>query len=289
MSILFLSSILFSVLIATVLADCRHPNGLLQTDPYHAPCSDVLKNPLNTMCCAIDRPNPNGGYSTNGYNADVCLPNGLCQQSWKTSEDSKVTVEYYREECTVKDWTNGKCLSVCLSNSVSSNVFMTPCDDTANSTKWCCGKNRDCCSGDVGVVTLEQTFLGMAATSATLLSSSVTASASISTTFSEISSTGTSSPVKSLGSASLPGGVIAGIVVGALAGISLIGVAWFFVARRRLSTASTPLAHVEGIYQVDAPKICYAHEADGIESQISEISAANNKDHDGKIRVHEMQ
>jgi len=31
-----------------------------------------------------------------------------------TRSDVKVTVAYWREECTVKDWKSGKCLDVCV-------------------------------------------------------------------------------------------------------------------------------------------------------------------------------
>lgn len=113
------ASVLLGAFVASTHADCRHPNGNIQTDAYHAPCSEALGNPLNTMCCAIDRPNPSGGYSADGLAADLCLPNGLCQQKWTPDENSTTRIEYYREECTVEGWKNGSCLSVCLSNSVS--------------------------------------------------------------------------------------------------------------------------------------------------------------------------
>lgn len=118
MRIPLLSFVLIGALSSTTKADCRHPNGNIQTDPYHAPCADVLDNPLNNMCCAIERPNPSEGFSKDGLSADVCLSNGLCKQSWRQDENSSVTTHYYREECTFTDWKSGKCLSVCLSNSV---------------------------------------------------------------------------------------------------------------------------------------------------------------------------
>ena len=77
-----LFALLLGVLGTGTRADCFHPNGLIETDAYHAPCSEVLDNPLNKMCCAINRKTPSEGISANGYSADLCLPNGLCKQNW---------------------------------------------------------------------------------------------------------------------------------------------------------------------------------------------------------------
>lgn len=123
MHIITSSSILLGVLTSFTHGDCRHPNGNIQTDAYHAPCGEVLGNPLNTMCCAIDRPNPSGGYSSNGLAADKCLPNGLCQLRWIPDDNSTMKTDYWREECTVEGWKNGSCLSVCLSNSVRNTTM----------------------------------------------------------------------------------------------------------------------------------------------------------------------
>jgi len=171
----------------------------------------------------------------------------------------------------------------------SSNVLMTPCDDTANSTKWCCGMNKDCCAGDIGVETLVQTFLGAIATSTSALSLSgpSTASGSTLSTDPSPSSTGPANQLQS--SSSLSGGAIAGIVIGAVAALALIGAAWFFIAHRRRSAGPSPPAYAEeGHHTVAAPKTQYAYEADGTSQQVSEVSAANTKDHDGRAQVYEM-
>ena len=50
--------------------------------------------------------------------------------------------------------------------------------------------------------------------------------------------------------------------------------------------------YAENGYQNDEQKIRYANvaqEADGAESQVAEVSAANVKDNDGRSRVKEMQ
>lgn len=87
---------------------------------------------------------------------------------------------------------------------------------------------------------------------------------------------------------SISGGAIAGIVVGALTGIALIGAAWLLILRRRRSNYFEDGYNADG-HNADAPKIHYAHEADGIGPQVSEVSAANLKDQNGRPRLHEMQ
>jgi hypothetical protein len=98
-----------------VEAGCFHPNGTQTTDLYHAPCSNDISNPLSTICCAVERANPAQGLSTDGFSRDICLDNGICQNSWRVNRtDPKVYTSYWREECTVQDWRSGKCLSVCV-------------------------------------------------------------------------------------------------------------------------------------------------------------------------------
>jgi hypothetical protein len=98
-----------------VEARCFHPNGTQTTDLYHAPCSNDSSNPLSTICCAVERANPAQGLSTDGFTRDICLDNGICQNSWRANRnDPQVTISYYREECTVQDWRSGKCLNVCV-------------------------------------------------------------------------------------------------------------------------------------------------------------------------------
>lgn len=166
---------------------------------------------------------------------------------------------------------------------VSRNVLMTPCDGTANSTRWCCGgKNTNCCSGDIGGELLAQTFLGMPAGP----TPSATTSTSTSTTKPPILDTVVSanrdiSPV-------LSGGAIAGTVIGALMGVALVGTATFFIGRRHRSAGSSPPVYIEGGSTAVFSKAMFAHEADGRDTQVCEVSAANAEDHDGRQRVHEM-
>lgn len=167
---------------------------------------------------------------------------------------------------------------------------MTPCDDTANSTRWCCGTNKDCCAGDIGVETLAQTFLGAIATSTSVLSLPASSTASIATSPTSLSFSSTGLANQSQQSTTLSGGAIAGIVIGVVAGLALIGAAWFLIARRRRSAGPPPPAYAEEAHHpIAAPKTQYAYEADGASQQVFEVSAANTKDHDGRARVYEMR
>lgn len=168
--------------------------------------------------------------------------------------------------------------------------MMTPCDGTANSTRWCCGENVECCAGDIGVETLAQTFMGMLPSATLTPLFSTTASTSSSVAAANPSGSGLTAPTNSKTSSTFSAGAIAGIVIGALTVVALIVVAWFFLARRRRSAFSGTPTYVEGGHGAgaEAPKTSYHHEADGAETQVSEVSAANTKDHDGRTRVFEM-
>jgi hypothetical protein len=98
-------------------ASCFHPNGTQTTDVYRLPCSSDLSNPLSSICCALGRPNPAGGLDSAGTTSDSCLPNGICMNQKKASVyDANPHTEYFREECTDKNWKSGKCPTFCLSN-----------------------------------------------------------------------------------------------------------------------------------------------------------------------------
>jgi hypothetical protein len=98
-------------------ADCFHPNGTRTTDLLHRPCSNDPSNPLSLICCALARPNPAGGLESDGVTSDVCLPNGICMNQKQPQEnDTRLHTEYFREECTSKDWKSGKCPEFCQDN-----------------------------------------------------------------------------------------------------------------------------------------------------------------------------
>ncbi|KAL2701787.1 hypothetical protein AAEP93_006085 [Penicillium crustosum] len=175
------------------------------------------------MCCASNRSNPAGGSSADGLTADECLANGLCMNvlTYRNSAGELGTnTTYWRNQCTISDWTNNGCLNVCTKGSTLSggsdfSAKMTSCDGTANSTTWCCGDNASCCNTS-SAITIAQKLGEHNSTSTSLLTPSST-------------STSTSS---SPSSSQLSGGVIAGIAVGSVVGaIAFLAIIYFSFVR----------------------------------------------------------
>ncbi len=166
--------------------------------------------------------------------------------------------------------------------------MMTPCDGTANSTRWCCGDNVECCAGDIGVETLAQTFTGMlpTATLTPILSTTALTSSLITTT--SPSGSDTAAPADSKNSSTISAGAIAGIVIGAVVAMALMVAVWFFFAYLRRPAVYAPPTYVEEGHSATPPKASYPHEADASGSQVSEVPAADAKNHNGRERVYEM-
>lgn len=125
-----------------------------------------------------------------------------------------------------------KCANVCSTGNQELTAKITPCDGTKNSTKWCCGASTDCCSGDSTTkpVQLAQ-ILGAVSSSVISSSASTTATASQSSASGSASAAPAAGNTDGSGSKGLGGGAIAGIVIGALAGVALIAAALFFARR----------------------------------------------------------
>lgn len=129
-----------------------------------------------------------------------------------------------------------KCANVCSTGDQELTAKITPCDGTKNSTKWCCGASTDCCSGDSDIKPVELAQI-LGAVSSSVVSGSASATSSATPIASQASASGTASAApaaansESSGSKGLGGGAIAGIVVGALAGLALIAATLFFARR----------------------------------------------------------
>lgn len=129
-----------------------------------------------------------------------------------------------------------KCANVCSTGDQELTAKITPCDGTKNSTKWCCGASTDCCSGDGDVKPVELAqILGAVSSSVGSVSASATSSATSTGPQASASGAASSAPTaattENSGSKGLGGGAIAGIVIGALAGLGLIAAALFFARR----------------------------------------------------------
>ncbi|KAF3038049.1 hypothetical protein E8E11_002169 [Didymella keratinophila] len=208
----------------------------------------------SNICCGLNRSNPANGDPADGNTMDECLPNGLCQN--RRTEAGIGKVAYWVDFCTNSDVSADGCLDVCQqTKNLFGNTPMVPCDGTATSERWCCGDSNNCCTSNVGVVRLAQVLGGTlssivsssAGSSTTVTSSArlnaattgspMPASANASSTPTSTDAASASSLLSSSSSSSsnsdskLSGGAITGIVIGALAGIALLGAAIFFARR----------------------------------------------------------
>jgi hypothetical protein len=157
---------------------------------------------------------------------------------------------YFANFCTDPDWKGGKCLDICEQTRGNlGNTQVTSCNGRADGDRWCCGDSTACCGSGVGLVRLAQIFGGVVSSasssgsmstaissSSTTLSSLSLSSSAASSTSSSSSSTPISDPATSTHKtkkkkSSLGAGAIAGIVIGVLALLALLGVLVFFVLR----------------------------------------------------------
>ncbi|OCL12977.1 hypothetical protein AOQ84DRAFT_226595 [Glonium stellatum] len=230
-------------------------------DSVYQPCSDDSSNPLSTICCAINRPNPSGGNITNGFTQDTCLPSGLCENI-STDKNGNIVYAYWRDYCTVSDYTSSKCLDVCTGYGQASSdgtAELTPCGTGNNVTKWCCGHGNTACCSEDSVLNIPIS-LGVSSASSSV-SSSVTTSITSSTTPPTSTSTAefpfnTTPPPLPSTSTGLTTASKAGIGVGAAAGaIFFIGLSiWVgLFLRRKKKTEAYELQSQQASYG-EAPK-----------------------------------
>ncbi|KAF2737742.1 hypothetical protein EJ04DRAFT_95922 [Polyplosphaeria fusca] len=217
-------------------SQCFHPNGTETTDAFHAPCSNDTASPLAHVCCAWQRPIPFGADGTQGFTADKCLSNGLCQNN-AMDENRNVRTEYWREECTEQGWKEGACPTFCINGSDGiGNVRMTPCDGTSTSERWCCGDSISCCGVDNNV-NLQIVAATLGAPTTTAISSLPLPSAS---STSIIPTSSTTNVPSAASSSELSTGAKAGIGVCAAVGAIGLFIAGYFFARRKGAHRAQP-------------------------------------------------
>ncbi|KAH8690731.1 hypothetical protein BGW36DRAFT_364297 [Talaromyces proteolyticus] len=185
--------------------------------------------------------------TSDGFTADKCLENGLCENDWKSTDENGTTVMnigYFRDSCTTTDWKNGGCLNICTEQTNPKNgsstgfVQVTPCDGTANSTTWCCGKDNSCCDTPAAV-TIAQTLAAQTSTVASISTASATSNPTTTHSHTSTQTTTSSSTPSSSASSGLSDGAKAGIGVGVGVGvIAIFAVAFFFVRRRHGNRAN---------------------------------------------------
>ena len=147
---------------------------------------------------------------------------------------------------------------MCSTGDQELTAKITPCDGTKNSTKWCCGASTDCCSGNYDIKPVELAQI-LGAVSSSVISSSASAISSFTSAASQTSVSASTTPnvvnANNSVSSSLSGGAIAGIVIGALAGLALIAAALLFLCsasrKKKAGYEAPPAADYSSL--VEAP------------------------------------
>ncbi|OAL48511.1 hypothetical protein IQ07DRAFT_571266 [Pyrenochaeta sp. DS3sAY3a] len=235
-------SILLLAKQAVAQSKCYFANGTplpYNDDAFndYQPCFGV-----GGICCGLNRRNPSGGYERDGWTVDECLPNGLCQNR-VINDDGALATTWWVEYCTDSNITSGNCLNVCDQVRTGAGTSeLTPCDGRADSERWCCGNSTACCGNstaccgtNIGVVRLAPIFGGLLSSRIAGSSTTETASPTKSSTSATVSTSGTgttsSFPSPSTVNSGLSDGAIAGIVIGAVAGVTLLAAVIFFWKR----------------------------------------------------------
>ncbi|KAF2651459.1 hypothetical protein K491DRAFT_781839 [Lophiostoma macrostomum CBS 122681] len=239
---------LLSISATQVSAQCYLPDGTLEVDPAFVPCRSDTSNPLSHICCGTNRTLAPGSDDKGGTvaAADECLDNGICRNRF--SHDGVEGTLYNRGACTSEDYMNGECLKICTGGDAGGDAGffsrVTPCDtnNPANSTRWCCGEDRDCCNiDDLQASPVAATFGDAVQTATSTGSTSVSSSTGPSTVTSMTTSTTASSTAvpdatskPSSSSGGLSTGAKAGIGIGAALGaVALVAFGIWFGKRQR--------------------------------------------------------
>ncbi|KAL8812390.1 MAG: hypothetical protein Q9200_001077 [Gallowayella weberi] len=219
-----------AVLLRTVASKCYLPNGVERwithgADVYRP--SGVGSSVDNfQMCCA-----------TIG-NGDIDVPrkDGLC-------DNPRFGGEVWRESCTDPTWRSPSCIKLCVNGTDDSgnqlkdvDVLVTQCPDKS----YCCGDNNYACCDRGDGVWIRDGLPTKINPNATQTGASITTSgAATMTTAAAARPDVTPSPRKS---GSLSGGAIAGIVVGSMLVVGVLGfVLWFFARGKRRHTTDDRL------------------------------------------------
>lgn len=109
-----LPRLIFLILLPFSHASCFLPNGTISPSLGAQPCSSDHLNPLNSTCCNTVWTNPPGSDVKFGSTKDICLRNGLCQNtgfSTIVGKEQPPWTHFYRNYCAHKEGVG--CLGVC--------------------------------------------------------------------------------------------------------------------------------------------------------------------------------
>ncbi|KAL8921386.1 MAG: hypothetical protein Q9172_004038 [Xanthocarpia lactea] len=212
-----------------VSAACFLPNSTNRNTPekdrYRPSGAGSLVDDFQ-MCCrlvGVDSP-------------DVPRKDGLC------TSGSNV----WRESCTDPTWASPSCVKLCVNGTDANGLQMkdndeiiTPCPDES----YCCGSdNTACCNRGDGVWIRDglPTKINPNSTQKASDAASTTAAAAISgvgaATTAPAPPDDTSPVSRSRG---LAGGAIAGMVIGCLLGVAILGLAFWYLAKRKRQQCNT--------------------------------------------------
>ncbi|CZR59809.1 uncharacterized protein PAC_09703 [Phialocephala subalpina] len=237
-------SLLFGALnVRQVVATCYNPDGSAITDVAYQPCNQV--SGVFSMCC--------GTNHTGVVAPDICLPDGLCQNSGDSV--------YWRQGCTDKTWKSTNCLAV-MHNQIRRRRSNNQCSSWAAK------------AGVVLAATIGASSTSSSSSTATSQSSSSAGTSTSSVTSSTSSTSATNTPTSNAPSGGLDSGAKIGIGVGVTGGvIAIIAVAGAFLILRKRRASDPSVQHGTGqpfipyheveatkTYPVEAPE--YVHRAE---------------------------
>ncbi|KAF6821433.1 hypothetical protein CMUS01_11388 [Colletotrichum musicola] len=225
--------------------------ALAQEASCYAPNGDIANNSTYSACNRL-------GITQAGVFSTCCALNAAVEERELCSSSGLCITQQQKQIrgfCTDKTWESNACVRFCMdeeSGGSSSNLsFLTPCND--GTATYCCGdSNTACCGTDDAVELIPQ-------------------------------------PVAAAGPDGPSGGTIAGVVIGCLAGLGLLGAAFSFWSRRRhwnkTKDADDPdEPGMGGKQELDATSAPYKRE------EIQEMgTAANYQELDAPVTYCEME
>jgi len=216
--VLFLSFLYFSVVASTA---CYFPDGRQNNVTDYQPCTNIAGQ--FTMCCAT---------ANRGDDIDICSSGGLCQGKPELSGARSL----WRESCTDPTWQSPACLKICmLGETLHVDAILTTCPDGSI----CCGlKNSTCCDKREGIILDALLPASSAASSSSVVNSSLPASVNTPSTTATVHPTSTMMVTESHAYAntasamSVSSAVALCLSVVFIILLTLTIVAWYIIRRR---------------------------------------------------------